>query len=219
MQSVWILGDQLSHWNSALVAAERRGQPVVLMIESKARGGHIRYHQQKLVLIYSAMRHFAEELGRAGWEVDYHRLEETPTFEVAFRRHIAKYQPEGLLLAEPNDFLMAEVARKVGRKFRLGIEFFPTSHFLLPREEFSAWAGTRQWLVMELHYREMRKRTGYLMEADKRPTGGAWNFDFANRHTFREWEKAGRPRSRKAVREEPDAITLEVIAMVEREFA
>lgn len=219
MQSVWIFGDQLSLSSSALLAAERRGQGVVLMIESKARGAHIRHHQQKLVLIYSAMRHFAEELRSAGWEVDYHRLEETPTFEAGLRRHLAKYQPEALLLADPNDFLMTEVARKVGRKFRLGIEFFPSTQFLLSREEFSSRAGTRQWLVMELHYREMRKRTGYLMEADNRPTGGAWNFDVENRHTFCDWEKAGKPRSRKPVREEPDAITREVIATVEREFS
>lgn len=218
MQSVWIFGDQLSPSNSALLAAERREHRVVLMIESKARGTYLRYHQQKLVLIYSAMRHFAEDLRAAGWEVDYHRLEDTPTFEAGLRRHVAKYHPDGFLVSEPNDFIMTDLVRKVGRKFRLKIETFPSTQFYLSREEFSAWAGTRQWLVMEVHYRELRKRTGYLMEADDKPTGGAWKFDVAGRQTFRAWERAGKPRSHQAVREEPDTITREVIALVEREF-
>jgi deoxyribodipyrimidine photolyase-related protein len=61
MTTVWILGDQLSLRNAALVGCDPRTTEV-LMIESRARGGHQRYHQQMLVLVYSAMRHFRHEL-------------------------------------------------------------------------------------------------------------------------------------------------------------
>ena len=82
MRTIWILGDQLSLTNSALAAADPQ-EAVVLMVESKARGKVLRYHQQKLVLIYAAMRHFAQELEAAGWHVDYTRLEEGLSFESA----------------------------------------------------------------------------------------------------------------------------------------
>jgi deoxyribodipyrimidine photolyase-related protein len=53
------------------------------MIESKARGSLLRYHQIKLVLVYSAMRHFAAELRESGWVVDYRLINETPAFEAS----------------------------------------------------------------------------------------------------------------------------------------
>ena len=77
MTTIWILADQLSPDNPALAAADRAGS-VVLFVESKAHGKAVRNHQQKLVLMFSAMRHFARELETAGWRVDYHRCEETP---------------------------------------------------------------------------------------------------------------------------------------------
>ena len=53
MITVWILGDQLSPEHAALTETDQR-EARVLMIESKARGSLIRYHQIQLVLVYSA---------------------------------------------------------------------------------------------------------------------------------------------------------------------
>jgi deoxyribodipyrimidine photolyase-related protein len=53
---LWILGDQLSPTHAALL--KQRACPVIL-VEALA---HVRvrpYHKQKLVLVWSAMRHFA----------------------------------------------------------------------------------------------------------------------------------------------------------------
>ena len=70
MHTIWILGDQLSLRHPGL-AESTPAEAVVLMIESKPRGSLLKYHQQKLVLIYSAMRHFARDLRAQGWTVDY----------------------------------------------------------------------------------------------------------------------------------------------------
>lgn len=216
MKTVWIFGDQLSPTNAALVAYP---DARVLMIESKARGGFIKYHQQKLVLIYSGMRHFARDLRAAGREVDYHLLENTPEFERAFREHLAQFQPESVVLAEPNDFLMTEVAQKIGKKCGVRIEFVPTTQFLLPRAEFQKWARGKQRLLMEDHYRRMRKRTGYLMK-DGKPVGNVWNLDPENRRTHRQWEKETESQApHRALRWPADEITREVIEIVAREFA
>lgn len=62
--TLWVLGDQLNH------AAVRRLAPKrVLLIEAYELGRTPPMHPQKLVLFFSAMRHFAKELREVGWEV------------------------------------------------------------------------------------------------------------------------------------------------------
>ena len=111
--TVWILGDQLSPEHAALTETDPRAARV-LMIESKARASLLRYHQIKLVLVYSAMRHFAFELRNRGWEVDYYRLEEQLTFESALRRHLRAHRPRKIILAEPNSFAEAKAILGLG---------------------------------------------------------------------------------------------------------
>ncbi|MEZ4819698.1 MAG: cryptochrome/photolyase family protein [Bdellovibrionota bacterium] len=56
---------------------------------------------------------------------------------------------------------------------------------LSPVPNFQQWAKNKKSLVMEFFYREMRKKTGLLMDQDK-PLGGKWNFDQQNR---KKWKK------------------------------
>ena len=217
MNTIWILGDQLSPEHAAL-AQTKPGLARVLMIESKARGAVHRFHQIKLVLVYSAMRHFAAHLRAEGWEVDYVPLEEMLTFESGVQRHVAEHHPEKLLLAEPNSFFETEAITRLGRKLRLDIEFLPTTQFLISRADFHRWAEGSRHLLMENHYRRLRKRFGWLVNEDGQPTGGAWNFDPENRATFSAWKRSGCPRPPTVPKEAPDAITRGVIEAVAREF-
>ena len=222
MQTLWILADQLSPGNAALAGADP-AHSVVLFVESKARGELVRYHQQKLVLVYSGMRHFARDLRAAGWRVDYHHLEDTPDFLTGLRRHVERHQSAEILLAAPNDYAMTAALPKFARRLGVPVRPVPTRQFLLAREEFAAWAGERPHLVMEEHYRRMRRRTGWLMEpsADPhsaRPAGGAWNFDPLNRLTYKQYAASGRTQPTVPVRETPDEITREVISLVEQHF-
>ena len=217
MNTVWVLGDQLSPEHAALAVADP-AQTCVLMVESKARGLVHRYHQIKLALVYSAMRHFAAELRARGWRVDYYPLDEALTFEEAARRHVEKHRPENFVLAEPNSHFESDAITKLGRKLRVPFEFVPTTQFLLPRCDFAAWAKDSRHLMMENHYRRMRKRFGFLIQKNGDPEGGAWNFDAENRQTFTAWKKAGRPLAKTVAVEMPDEISREVITMVEREF-
>ena len=218
MQTIWILGDQVSLENTALRSADPRDS-VVLMVESKARGAVLRYHQHKLVLVYSGMRHFARDLRERGWTVDYHLIEETPSFEEGLRRHVEKFRPNELVIAEPNSFAEMDAIEKLARKIDVPLRMTPATQFLLTRDEFREWASGSKRLLMENHYRRVRKRFGFLMEADGEPSGGAWNFDPENRATYKTWQVAGRPHAGVQLREEPDEITRDVIAMVQREFA
>jgi deoxyribodipyrimidine photolyase-related protein len=214
--TVWILGDQLADDHPALARADRR-RDTVLLVESRARGAHYRYHQHKLVLVYSAMRHFAERLRAQGWQVDYHRLEDTGDFETGLKRHVAAMRPDRLLAAEPNDVTMTAALPRLARRAGVPLEVLPTNQFLLPRAEFQSWAAGRKRLLMEQHYRRMRERTGLLMEPDGSPAGGRWNFDADNRAGRKEWVAAGRPTAEPWTTD-PDAITREVMESVRHHF-
>ncbi len=65
---------------------------------------------------------------------------------------------------------------------------------------------------MEFFYREMRRKTGLLMEGDQ-PAGGQWNFDHDNRKPAK--PDLFRPRP---PRFPPDAITEEVLDLVAARF-
>ena len=88
----------------------------------------------------------------------------------------------------------------------------PDDRFLCSVAEFTAWAEGRKQLRMEFFYRDMRRRTGLLMEGDK-PAGGQWNYDHDNRKPAKpDLFRQGPPRFA------PDAVTEEVLALVESRF-
>ena len=69
---VWVLGNQLWQEQAALVKCQaRKSETPVFLIESLQFARERPYHQQKLVLVWSAMRHFSQELKDAGWPVTY----------------------------------------------------------------------------------------------------------------------------------------------------
>jgi deoxyribodipyrimidine photolyase-related protein len=68
-----ILGDQLSLDLSALHDLDA-GRDTVLMMEVMQECCHVRHHKQKIVLVLSAMRHFAQTLRQRGLTVDYATL-------------------------------------------------------------------------------------------------------------------------------------------------
>ena len=69
-----ILGDQLTR-ELASLRGRSKDDTVVLMMEVWDEATYVRHHKQKIVLVFSAMRHFAAELRDAGWSVDYVRLD------------------------------------------------------------------------------------------------------------------------------------------------
>jgi deoxyribodipyrimidine photolyase-related protein len=94
----------------------------------------------------------------------------------------------------------------------LPVTLHEDDRFLASHSEFEAWAAGRKQLRMEWFYREMRRKTGLLMEGAQ-PAGGKWNFDHENR----------KPAADDLFREppltfEPDRTVEEVLALVEARF-
>src|SRR5690242_10461423 len=98
---ICVLCDQLWAEQAALQScADRKQDTVVILIESLQHVRQRPYHQQKLVLVWSAMRHFAEELRQAGWRVSYVTAE---TFEDPLQDWIKAQGITELRVMQPND--------------------------------------------------------------------------------------------------------------------
>ena len=69
------LGDQLSRSLSGLADLDKE-QDVVLMAEVIEEVTYVRHHKRKVAFLFSAMRHFADELREEGITVDYIRLDD-----------------------------------------------------------------------------------------------------------------------------------------------
>jgi deoxyribodipyrimidine photolyase-related protein len=94
----------------------------------------------------------------------------------------------------------------------LKVSLKPDTRFIASRADFTDWAEGRKQLRMEYFYREMRRKTGLLMEGGK-PAGDKWNFDHDNRKAPpREITCAG------PMQFTPDAETDEVLDLVEERF-
>ena len=97
--SVWILGDQLVARHPAVAVEPER--VCVVMVESAARVRKLPYQRKKLVLLFSAMRHYAQGLREQGYEVDYRQAD---TFLAGLRAHVAERRPDRLFTMAAADW-------------------------------------------------------------------------------------------------------------------
>ena len=213
---ILILGDQLSHRLSALEGADKDND-LVVMAEVHSEASYTNHHKKKLVFIFSAMRHFADALEEDGWRVHYQRYHpDNPaqSIEQVIAELVRKYQPERVITTECGEWRLHEQISRWHKTLGIPVEIRPDTRFVCNIDEFAHWAEGRKQLRMEFFYREMRKKTGLLMTSEGQPEGGQWNFDTDNR---KKW--AGKPPAPAPFREEPDAITTEVIELVNEYFS
>ncbi|MDO6965977.1 cryptochrome/photolyase family protein [Rhizobium alvei] len=211
---ILVLGDQLSPALSSLAGCDP-ARDIVLMCEVAEETGYVRHHQKKLVLILSAMRHFAEELRALGHRVCYRQLDAPDnrgSFTGELIRAVEAFEPERIIVTEPGEYRVLEAMREWATQTGRPVEIRPDDRFLCSHETFQVWATGRREMVMEFFYRDMRRRTGLLMEGDK-PVGGRWNFDSENRKPAKpDLFRPKRPRF------SPDAITRAVMDLVTNRF-
>lgn len=202
---IWILGDQLGLNQAALQSCDPNQDTPIILIESLDHIQARPYHQQKLVLVWSAMRHFAAQLQDQGKSVTY--VQAADRFETPLKHWIQQNQITQLRVMSPNDRPMTQLIANLNLSCE--ICWLPNNHFIWSEAQFQQWAKGRKRLLMEDFYREGRKRWDVLMDGD-RPVGGKWNFDQQNRQPPKEKLKTPDP-----LWFEPDEITQAVIQQVE----
>lgn len=179
---ILVLGDQLSKTVSSLQYADRSTDRI-LMMEVMEEATYVRHHKKKIALLFSAMRHFADELRKDGWKVDYIRLDDnnnTGCFSGEVEKAVKTHQPTKLIVTEPSEWRVLNDMLQWEDNLGIPVEITPDDRFICSHSEFRDWADGRKQLRMEYFYREMRRKTGLLMDGNQ-PVGGKWNFDSENR--------------------------------------
>jgi deoxyribodipyrimidine photolyase-related protein len=214
-----VLGDQLSPGIAALRDLDP-ARDVVLLAEVQAECTYVKHHAKKLVLVLSAMRHFARALQARGVRVDYVTLDDphnTHSLRGELLRAVKRHRPARVVATEPGEWRVAEDMRRwqsllAEQADGQEVEIRDDDRFFCRIQDFFAWARGRKSLRMEFFYRDMRRRHGFLMEGEA-PAGGHWNFDKENRKSLP--KSVVPPEIR---RFEPDTITRDVMALVQARF-
>jgi deoxyribodipyrimidine photolyase-related protein len=153
-----------------------------------------------------------------GFPLHYTRLDDAGnlgTLRHELARAIALHQPRQLLLTAPGDWRVLQGLRDTAAQHGVPLQLLDDTHFFSTVREFTAHAKGRKQLRLEYWYRELRRQHGILMDGDQ-PVGGQWNFDADNRESF---GKTGPPADLPPpLRVAPDAITQDVIALVNSRF-
>lgn len=207
MRLILVLGDQLSPTLSALREADK-SRDVVVMAEVADEAGYVRHHPKKIALIFTAMRKFAERLRKDGWQVAYTRLDDAGnagSITGELIRRAAEFGADEVIATTCGSWRLINALEDLP----LPVHQFGDDRFIVSPTEFADWAEGRKSLRMEYFYREVRRKTGLLMDGDK-PEGGKWNYDSENRKPAPDEVTFGGPK-----RFAPDA---DVVALVKDRF-
>lgn len=209
-----VLGDQLDERSRVFDSLDPETDHV-LMMEVDEEATYVRQHQHRLVLFFSAMRHFRDRLRDAGWKVTYVEVDDAENrgcFRDELARWIAALSPDELLVRQPGDHRVLEQIEDAADVFETSLRVVEDDHFICSLEDFAAWRRGRKSIVLEHFYRWMRKRHDVLMEGDE-PLSGQWNYDHDNRNPWKAGTKVPRPPVHAH-----DATTREVIALVTERY-
>lgn len=212
---ILILGDQLSHCISSLKNADP-SQDVIMLAEVAGETTYVPHHKKKIAFIFSAMRHFAVELEVAGYTVRYVKLDDegnTGSLSGELTRAVDVLHPEAVFITQPGEWRVKTALEDWGSRAPVALTMLTDDRFIATIEEFAQWAEGRKSLRMEYFYREMRRKTGLLMDGDK-PEGDKWNYDSENRKPAR-----GNLFMPSPLGTAPDDITHAVLKLVDKEFS
>jgi deoxyribodipyrimidine photolyase-related protein len=213
---VIVLGDQLDETSAAFDGFDNE-RDTVLMMELAEEATYIPQHKKRLVLFFSAMRHFRQRLEEKGRQVQYVTLDDMENrgdFGGEIARWIKRLRPQKLIVAKPGDYRVEHAIVTAAHASDCTLEVVADRHFICGLEEFQSFASSRRSLLMESFYREMRRKHAILMDGNG-PVGGRWNFDRDNRASF---GKKGPPAIRAPSSFAPDETTRDVIDTVDRRF-
>jgi deoxyribodipyrimidine photolyase-related protein len=226
-----VLGDQLDA-DSTVFESFDPELDWIWMAEVSGEATHVWNSQCRISMFLAAMRHFRDRLRERGWPVAYRQLnvsgsqwsfgdradlglaEGAETLASQLALTLDRLRPAEVHAVGPGEWRLKEQLQEVARAAGIPWVTRPDQHFFSSPEDFAAHARGRKQLRLEFFYRELRQRTGFLMDGDQ-PAGGQWNYDAENRESFGKQGPGFVPAPR---RFPPDALTQEVLAMVQERF-
>ncbi|GAB5489364.1 MAG: cryptochrome/photolyase family protein [Parasphingorhabdus sp.] len=154
------------------------------MMEVTEEASYVKHHKAKIAYIFAAMRHHAADLTSQGWQVEYIKLDD-PDNSGSFTGEIAaaleRHTIESIRITEAGEWRVMAMIENWQDRFGIPVTICPDDRFVATHQDFDDWAEGKKQLRMEFFYREMRRKTGLLLDEDGKPEGGKWNYDSDNR--------------------------------------
>lgn len=137
------------------------------------------FHKQRLVLLRSAMRKYAEMLRKKRYEVIYISSKDLTyrgnLFDMLSKKHI-----ENIYVAEFADEWLNQDLTMGAEKYGWKINFCPSPGFICSNESLKTFFMEKKHYSMATFYAYQRKSRGILMKGQS-PIGGKYSFDSENR--------------------------------------
>jgi len=182
----FILGDQLNYNHSWY--NDKDDEVVYFMAETLEETGYVNHHIQKIIGFFMAMRSLADHLKNEGHHVIYYKIDDDQnqqSLEDNLSQIIANEKIKKFEYLMPDEYRLDEKLKTFCNDLSIDSQAYDTEHFYTSREEVSEFFEGKKGMIMEYFYRDMRKKHGILMENDKQPEGGDWNFDKSNRKVWK----------------------------------
>jgi deoxyribodipyrimidine photolyase-related protein len=180
-----ILGDQLNENHSWFSCVDE--EVIYLIAEMHQEANYVKHHIQKVTAFFAAMAEFSKNLREKGHNVIHLTLDETAKIgdiKQLIHHQIEQHQSQSFSYQRPDEFRLRQDLQNLAGQLPVDTFEVDSEHFLLPFAELPEHFKANSHVRMENFYRYMRKRFSILME-DKKPAGGAWNFDANNRKSFK----------------------------------
>ena len=139
-----ILGDQLSS-NISSLKNFKKNQDKILMMEVFNEATYANHHKKKLVLVFSAMRHFAKELQEKGVSVTYSKINKSQdNFTKELSNQCKKIQPKRIVITHPGEYRVLQEIKKWEKVLKIPVSIVDDDRFFCTIEEFKKWTERRK---------------------------------------------------------------------------
>lgn len=181
----------------------------VFMREDAELCTYYKFHKHKIVFFLAAMRAYAEELRKKGYQVHYEELDpKSGKYEKSLAQFCQEKKVSELLSFEIEDKFFETRLKKLK-----GLTVLPSPMFLTSRDEFQSYLTSVKRPFMKDFYERQRKRLKILVDSKGKPVGGQWSFDADNRLAL---PKTVTPPPLPVIK--PSKLVLEVCALVDEHF-
>jgi deoxyribodipyrimidine photolyase-related protein len=132
---ILIFGDQLDASSAAFDGFDP-AQDAVSMQEVREEATYVPQHKIRLVLFFSAMRHFRDDLIAKGIQVHYRKIDDdrnSHNFADEIAARVRQLRPQKLIILEPGDYRVRQKVERTARQVTLPLEIREDRHFFLLR--------------------------------------------------------------------------------------
>ena len=161
------------------------------MAEVMSEASYVQHHPKKIIFIFSAMRHFAQELQSLGFSVHYTKLDDkqnTQNISTELLRISKSLGCEKIIITKPGEYRLLKELESIDSQIKL--ELREDDRFYCTLDEFSSWIKSSKVYRLENFYQLMRKKHNVLLDLDGKPEGGKWNYDVLNRKPIKKIGRA-----------------------------